>query len=310
MKFRLSSERKDLSRFLQAEPNIFLARFLPFSIYRQYLSLLGFYYFSIRRQERKKLSKSLRFVLGRRLSRMKFRHILYQTYFGIFEHYYEKMINAYRSLPKLTAYLKDNVSISNKDWLDELNETKKGGILVTAHFGAVEYLPLYLSVKNYRPTMIVRFKTDKLRNILTYKSGLVGLELIDADNENVIYKALTAIRNGRILITLCDEVKNWRPCKTKTMCIFGQPVPRDRTLDILVRRSKAPCCLGLMQRVKNGYNLSIDPLDGKDDNTSLTEAAWSILEQYIYRYPDQWYQWPSFETEYTRYVSLSESYAN
>ncbi|MFY9705856.1 MAG: hypothetical protein WAJ95_08065, partial [Desulfobacterales bacterium] len=128
--------------------------------------------------------------------------------------------------------------------------------------------------------------------------------------ENVIYKALTAIRNGRILITLCDEVKNWRPCKTKTMCIFGQPVPRDRTLDILVRRSKAPCCLGLMQRVKNGYNLSIDPLDGKDDNTSLTEAAWSILEQYIYRYPDQWYQWPSFETEYTRYVSLSESYAN
>lgn len=310
MKFRLSSGRKDLSKFLQAEPNIFLARFLPFTIYRHYLSLLGFYYFSIRRQERERLSKSLRFVLGRRLSRMKFRQILYQTYFGIFEHYYEKMINAYRSLPEVTAYLKNNVSISNKDWLDELNEIKRGGILVTAHFGAVEYLPLYLAVKNYRPTMILRFKTDKLRNILNYKSGLVGLELIDADNENVIYKALTAIRNGRILITLCDEVKNWRPCKTKTMCILGQPVPRDRTLDILVRRSKAPCCLGLMQRVKNGYNLSIDPLDGKDDNTSLTEAAWSILEQYIYRYPEQWYQWPNFETEYTRYVTLSESYAN
>ena len=310
MTFRLTSERKDLSRFLQANPNTFLARFLPFSIYRHYLSFLGFYYFSIRRQERKRLSQSLRFVLGRRLSRMKFRYILYKTYFGIFEHYYEKMINAYKSLPQVITYLKDNVSITNKDWLDELHAKNRGGILVTAHFGAVEYLPLFLTAKNYRPTMIVRFKTDKIRNMLTYKSGLVDLELIDADSKNVIYKALAAIRNGRILITLCDEVKNWRPCKTKTMSIFGQPVSCDRTLDILLKRSKAPCCLGLMQRVKNGYNLSIDPLDGKDDETSLTEAAWSILERYIYRYPDQWYQWPSFETEYTNYVTLGKSYAN
>ena len=310
MKFRLSSERKDLSKFLQAEPNIFLVRFLPFSVYRHYLSFLGFFYFSFRRQERKRLSKSLRFVLGRQLSRLKLRLILYKTYFGIFEHYSEKMTNAYRSVPTMFKLFGESISITNKDWLDELKATKRGGILITAHFGAVEYLPGFLSAKNYRPTMIARFKTDKLRQILFYKAEIIGLELIDADNENVIYKALTAIRNGRILITLCDEIKNWRPCKTKTMRIFGQPVLRDRTLDILARRSKAPCCLGLMQRVKNKYNLSIDPLDGKDDDTSLSQAAWSILEQYIYRYPDQWYQWPNFETVYTKYVTLSESYAN
>jgi Kdo2-lipid IVA lauroyltransferase/acyltransferase len=310
MTFRLTSERKDLSRFLQAEPNIFLARFLPFSVYRHYLSLIGFYYFSIRRQERKRMSKSLRFFLGRRYSRLRLQLILCKTYFGLFEHYSEKMINAYKSLPQVIAYLEDNVSVSNKDWLDKLNAKKRGGILVTSHFGAVEYLPLFLTAKNYRPAMILRFKTEKLRNILLYKSGLFDSELIDADSENVIYKALEAIKDGRILITLCDEVKNWRPCKTGTMSIFGQPVPRDRTLDILVRRSKAPCCLGLMQRVKNGYNLSIHPIDRKDDDTSLSEAAWSILEQYIYRYPDQWYQWPSFETEYTKYVTLSKSYAN
>ncbi len=310
MKHKPSSGRKDLSRFLQAGPNIFLAKFLPFSVCRHYFSLIGFYYFSIRRQERKRLSKSFRFILGRRFSRLKFRFILYKTYFGIFEHYSEKMINAYRPLSTMTAYMRDNISIYNKDWLDELNVTKRGCILITAHFGAVEYLPLFLASKNYRVTMVVRFKTDKLRNILTYKSGLVDLELIDADNQNVILKAINAVRNGRILITLCDEVKNWRSCKTGTMRIFGQPVPRDRTLDILIRRSKAPCCLGLMQRLKNGYNLSIHPLDRKDDNTLLSEAAWNILEQYIYRYPDQWYQWPSFETEFTKYLAFSESYAN
>ena len=310
MKSRHPSERKDLSRFFQAKPNTFLARFLPFSIYRNYLSFLGFYYFSIRRQERKRLSRSLRFVLGRRLSRIKFRYILFKTYFGIFEHYSEKMINAYRSLPTIIEYFNESISLTNKDWLDELKLTKRGGILVTAHFGAVEYLPIFLSSMGYRVAIIVRFKTDRLRKVLTHKADLLGLEAIDADNQNVLFRALEAIKKGRILITLCDEVKNWRPCKTKKMFIFGQPVPCDRTLDILFRRSKAPCCLGLMQRVKNGFNLSIDPLDGKDDNTSLTEAAWSILEQYIYRYPDQWYQWPNFETEYTKYATLSESYAN
>ena len=310
MKSRHPSERKDLSRFFQAKPNTFLARLLPFSIYRHYLSFIGFYYFSIRRQERKRLSRSLRFVLGRRLSRIKFRYILYKTYFGIFEHYSEKMINAYRSLPTIIKYFNESISLTNKDWLDELKLTKRGGILVTAHFGAVEYLPIFLSSMGYRVAIIVRFKTDRLRKVLTHKADLLGLEAIDADNQDVLFRALEAIKKGRILITLCDEVKNWRPCKTKTMFIFDQPVPCDRTLDILFRRSKAPCCLGLMQRVKNGFNLSIDPLDGKDDNTSLTAAAWSILEQYIYRYPDQWYQWPNFETDYTKYATLSESYAN
>jgi lauroyl/myristoyl acyltransferase len=310
MTFRFSSGRKGLSRFLQAEPNIFLAKFLPFSIYRHYLSLIGFYYFGIRRQERKKLSKSLRFVLGRRLSRLKFQLLLYKTYFGIFEHYSEKMTNAYRSVPTMFKLFSQSISITTIEWLDKLKATKRGGILITAHFGAVEYLPGFLASKNFRPTMIVRFKTDKLRNILLYKAGLIGLELIDGDNQNVIFKALEAIRNGRILITLCDEVKKWRPCKTETMRIFGRPVPRERTLDILIKRSKAPCCLGLMQRLRNGYNLSIHPIDRKDDNTSLTEAAWSILEQYVYRHPDQWYQWPNFESEYTKYVTVSESYAN
>lgn len=306
----LSSGSKDLSRFLQAEPNIFLAKFLPFSIYRRYLSLVGLYYFSVRNKERQRLSGSFRLILGRRLSRVKFHLTLCKTYFGIFEHYSEKMINAYRPLPTMMEYLQDNISVTNIKWLDKTKAANSGGIMISAHFGAVEYLPLFLAVKNYRPTMIVRFKTDKLRKILTSKAGLVDLELIDADSQNAIFKALAAVRNGRVLITLCDEIKNWRPCKTETIRIFGRPAPRDRTLDILVRRANAPSCLGLMQRVKNGYTLSIHPFDGNDHGTSLSEASWRILEQYIFRHPDQWYQWPSFETEYAKYLAFSESYAN
>jgi lauroyl/myristoyl acyltransferase len=94
------------------------------------------------------------------------------------------------------------------------------------------------------------------------------------------------------------------------MCIFGQNIPRDRTLGILFKRSRAPGSFGLMQRLKNGYDLAIHPLDIKYEAESVSEAAWRILEQYIYRHPEQWYLWPSFETEYEKYLSIAKSYAN
>jgi lauroyl/myristoyl acyltransferase len=309
MKIARSFAKKDLSRFLQSQPNIFLAKILPISVYHQYLSFIGFYYFWIRQRERRKLHRSMQSFLGKRYNQLKIQRILYKTYNGIIEHYSEKMINAYRSLSDMQTYLRGNVSIPKSDWLDEVSTSNRGCIFITAHFGAVEYLPLFLASKSYRPTMIVRFKTQRLRDVLMHKSRLVDLELIDADRQNVTFEALKAVKKGRILITLCDEIKNWRPCSEKSMNIFGQTIPQDRTLDVLFKRTNAPCCLGLMLRRKNSYDLSIHPLGGSDVGASVSEAAWHILENYIYRYPEQWYQWPNFEREYLRYKKMTNSYA-
>ena len=309
MKVGQSHPKKDLSRFLQSQPNIFLAKILPISVYHHYLTFIGFYYFWIRERERRKLRRTMQSFLGKRYNQLKLRWILYKTYNGIIEHYSEKMINAYRSLPEMQTYLRDNVSIPNSAWLEEASANNRGCIFITAHFGAVEYLPLCLASKGYRPTMIVRFKTNRLREILLHKSRLVDLELIDADSSNVAFEALKAVKKGRILITLCDEIKSWRPCSEKSMDIFGKTIPQDRTLDILFKRTNAPCCVGLMLRKKNNYELTLHPLNGGDRYTSVSEAAWHILENHIYRYPEQWYQWPNFESEYLQYKKMSNSYA-
>ena len=59
--------KKDLSRFLQQQPNVLLAKILPLAVYHRYLALIGFYYFGVNAPERRNLLKSLRYVLGGRL---------------------------------------------------------------------------------------------------------------------------------------------------------------------------------------------------------------------------------------------------
>lgn len=272
--------------------------------------MVGFYYYGVNAVERRELSKSVKYVLGEQLGQTMFQYVLLKTYFGIFDHYYEKMINAHHSTSGMMTYLNKHVSLNGKEWLDQINEQNKGCIFVTGHFGAIEYIPLYLAANNYRPSIILRFKTEKLKETLASKSNSVDLELIDADSPNVIFRALNAIKEGRLLITLCDEIPNWRPCRTENMQLFGRRIPKDRTLDILYRRSKVPCCFGLIQRKKKGYDLSIHPLADGEENISLCIAAWHLLEQYIYRYPEQWYQWPNFHAEFTKYKMNLECYGN
>jgi KDO2-lipid IV(A) lauroyltransferase len=301
---------KDLSRFLQNQTNVLLARVLPLAVYHRYLELIGFYYFGVNASERRNLLKSLHYVLDGRLDKSQFLPVVLKTCIGICAHYSEKMINAHKSLSTMARYLLDNVTISGEEWLVQVHRRKQGCLFVTCHFGAVEYIPLYLAACRYRPAIILRFKTGKLKEALRGKSKEVDLELIDADCPNVLFRALDAIRQGRILITLCDEVHSWRPSKSETALLFGRLIPKDRTLDILYGRSRARSCFGVIRRKSKGFELTIHPLADGAQRTSLCEAAWRLLEQYVYRYPQQWYQWPNFYPEFIRYQMGLQAHAN
>lgn len=302
------SAKQDLSRFFQKRPNIFLAKILPFSLYRQYLSLIGFYYYGINGDERRNVSRSLKYVLGEKIGIIRFQSILFRTYFGIFEHYFEKMINAHKSLHEMLDHLTASISFSGRHILDQIISRNEGCIFVTGHFGAVEYIPLFLAANGYRPSIILRFKTMELKTALVDKASELDLELIDADGPKVLFKALNAIKRGRILITLCDEVHIWRPCSKESTQLFGRHIPKDRTLDLLYKRSRAPICFGIVQRNKNGYDLSVHPMGDGKAKCSVCEASWNLLEHYVYRSPDQWYQWPSFYPEFIKYMTSQECY--
>jgi lauroyl/myristoyl acyltransferase len=301
--------QRDLSRFLQNPVNVFLAKFLPLSIYRQFINYMGFVYYAVHRQEAAIISTSFNQNITKSAKDIYNRSSL-NTFRGIFYHYYEKLVTAHRPVPKVLDYLHRQTDVPSRTWIDQLCSNGQGGLFVTGHFGAVEYLPVLLAIKNYRPTMVLRFKTQKLRKSLYERSQKIGLELIDADGANVAQKVINALKRGRILITLCDEFKHWRPSKDNFICILGCSAPRDRTLDVIYRRARVPVCFGLLLRNGKRFTLKIHPIANGRDKLSITDKALEILNQYILEYPDQWYQWQDFATKFKNQNAHEDLYAS
>ena len=279
-----------ISQFFQLPFNVYLARKLPLSVLRAYLYLWGLFYIIIKIQMCANIAVCLSIMRNGRGVPMPLVLNLLRAVGGVFEHYLEKMVMAYRPLEETSEYLQERLTISNRHMLDVLARQGKGAILVTGHFGAVEYLPLALAMNGYRVAMICRFKTKSLKQALIEKADRFGVLLIDADEPKVAFRALKAIKEGRFLITECDEFSEWRFHRNQKVEVFGKIMPRDRTLDFFFKKAKVPAFMTLIQRNGNRFKLSVDFLADGKECTSVSACAWKKLEDYISKYPFQWYQ--------------------
>ena len=121
---------------------------------------------------------------------------------------------------------------------------RDGGDLSTGHFGAVEFFPATLALHDYPVTMAVNYKTPELKRTLEQMTDVFRVELLDVAEGAVIPRALSALRRGRIFITELDEMESWKPTAHKVMSFFGRRVQLDRAVELLHRRTGAPCCSG------------------------------------------------------------------
>ena len=290
-----------LSRFLQRRFNTVLMRWLPRPVMQAYLGLLGRVYFFFSREEKKQIKQNLSAVILRFPKRPPLHLTLRRTFRGIYSHYYEKLLIAFAHLGRVCRFLLEQVEFQGQHLIDESLSRGKGVILVTGHFGAVGFLPLFLALKGYPITMVVRFKTQRLKEALVRRGSRVGITLLDANaDEQVIFNALQALKSNQILVTECDEFKAWRPYRDRSIQFLGCSSPLDRTLDLFYRRYGSPVLFGLVYRQsRNRYKLRLHSLVDEAQNApapTVSLAALRLLEQYIYMAPHQWYQWKQVRT--------------
>ncbi len=325
-----------LSKFMQMKMNIFLFRFLPFAVSRWYIILLGKLYYLISWREKKLIQETVRYVFRKKrrtsaedlgqvrpplgirpeaeelkdeLIRQTAEYVFQQkidartveekirdTFRGIFDHYHEKLFVAFSNFPRLLRFLKKNIRLAGAERLEESLARGKGVILVTGHFGAVEFLPGCLAVNGYPASMICRFQTNRLRQSLGKRAEQVGLNLIDADDGNIVLSAMQALKQGRILITECDEFDEWRQDPKRYCYFLNHRLNSDRTLELLQKRSGAPVITALMSR--NGrkkYTCHLTPVrHGAAARQPISEQCLEILEAAVETSPEQWYQWKKF----------------
>ncbi|MFP3868660.1 MAG: lysophospholipid acyltransferase family protein [Desulfobacteraceae bacterium] len=290
-------ELPNLSKFCQMKINCWLFRFLPFAISRGYLACLGKVYYFFNQSEKRLIKKTITKVYGRKAGPKEFHKMFKQALQGIFDHYHEKLVVAYSRLKGLKRLLKARVRTAGEEILQEAVLAGKGVLLVTGHFGAVELLPGLLGVRGYPVSMICRFKTGHLRDSLVQRAQTANVELIDADGKNILLAATKALKQGRILITECDEFDEWRVSNNKHLYFLGCRLGYDRTLDVLSKRSGAPVVSGLVKREGHKkYALNLTAISNGADSETLAvgEKCLKVLEEAIQGSPTQWYQWKKF----------------
>jgi lauroyl/myristoyl acyltransferase len=285
-----------LSKFLQMGFNCFLFRWLPFAMSRYYLATLGELYYLLHWRDKRLIRQTVTYIFRPRLGPEALEEKIRDTFTGIFDHYHEKLFTAYSHFKRLLKFLKDRIRLAGEEKLQEALAAGKGVILVTGHYGAVEFLPGALAVNGYPAAMICRFQTNRLRDSLTARARAVDLELIDADGGNIVLAAIKALKAGRILITECDEFDEWRLDPHRHSHFLGCPLPGDRSLDIIQKRSGAPVVTALVERHGGqSYTLNLTPvMNGTAASASVSDACLQVLEAAIQARPEQWYQWKKF----------------
>ena len=290
-----------LSAFLQWRFNMFMYRRMDWGFIYFYILFLGKLYFMLNRKERQRIIESVENVFADRKDRYELGAIKKSIFRGIICHYYEKLFNAYQDIKNLKSFFETCVEANTLGKLDDALEKGNGLLFVTGHYGGIEYIPIFLALKQYPISVIAKFKTKALKDTLYLKTKDLGLRIIDAgQNGTVLSTVIKELRDNRIVFIECDEIEAWKPSKKEKMFFLGKWIGVDRTISLIQRRAGAEIIFGILHRFTVGrYRLIVENYEdllmrlGREPS-SVGEAVLKFFEQYVYSYPGEWYQWKNY----------------
>ena len=281
--------KPNLSKFCQSKINVMMFKRFDPELCFNYMQLLGKIYYAINRKERQLIETNIRDLLEGQDETF-VRTTIKEAFRGIFTHYFEKMFSAYRNYPEIKNFINERFTIENEHLLTDALSEGKGAVLVTAHWGAVEFIPWLLSIKGYPLSVILECQSKLLMEALNDKTRFVDTELIMGENcKNILFSAFDSLGRNRVLMTECDEVDKWRKRKNNTIELFGKTLYFDNTLDILARRADCPVIGTFLKRNGDGtYTLYLEQIER---GRGTARSALKLWQHWVSKNPEQWYQW-------------------
>ena len=281
-----------ISVFFQSRVNVFLFRRMSPRVAKSYLHAIGFLYYLVNRSEKRQIERNVRDLLRGQEERH-VRQVLRETFKGIFTHYFEKMFAAYLDYETVSSYVDEHFTVQGIDLLRQALDKGKGCVLVTAHWGAVEFIPWVLHANGVPTSVILECATARLARSLKAKASCRDTELISSEEcRSVFIRALQALGSNRVLMTQCDEVDVWRRRPSHTIRLFDRELYFDNTIDVLSHRSGAPVVAAFLKRTgKHEYTLILEDVSVLRKAESTARDCLALWEKYVTSYPEQWYQW-------------------
>jgi KDO2-lipid IV(A) lauroyltransferase len=281
-----------ISVFFQSPVNVFLFRRLSPTMAQRYLHAIGFLYYMLNPHEKRLIEKNVREVLvGQKESEV--RRVVRETFKGIFTHYFEKMFSAFLDYGTVKRYVDERFEVKGAEVITRALEQGKGCILVTAHWGAVEFIAWVLHREGFPTSVILECATARLAKKLQEKVAHRDMDLLTSGHgQSIFLRAMQSLKDNRVLMTQCDEVDAWRRRKSHTISLFGQQLFFDSTIDVLSHRSGAPVVAAFLKRTgRNRYTLFCEDVSVQRETASTSRDCLALWEKYVLQNPEQWYQW-------------------
>lgn len=290
-----------LSLFLQSRFNLTVYRLVGWRWAYRYLMSLTWLYLLVHWDQQRRIGQAVAGALG--LQGWWHRQMVMQKVFrGIGSHYFEKLFNVCATARLSIRFFQTHVRDEGLAVIRQALTRGRGVLLVTGHLGGVEFLPGYLGYHQLPVSIVVRFATQRLRAVSLAKAAAFGIGIIDAEQTpNVMRAVLAELARNRVVITQCDEIDEWRPGTEEQIDFLGKQVYMDRTLTVLIKRSRTEAAFGVMQRCGKGYRFIALPAERVaalcpgPGSPSIGTALLRLLERYVRAYPQEWYLWKKMD---------------
>ncbi len=195
-------------------------------------------------------------------------------------------------------FIEKKLEIVGMDYVKDTIKKGTGVVVVTAHIGNWEFGGVSMGLLGY-PFMAIAFphKDERVNSFFNHQRTSKGVKIVQTGN--AAFECLRGLKKNGIVAILGD-----RDFTNASLMVdfFGKISPMPRGPAAFSIRSSAPIIVGFCVRLKgNNYRLIFEkPIeytpthDKEKDLHILTKKYLVVIEEYVRKYPEQWYMFKPF----------------
>lgn len=216
----------------------------------------------------------------------------------MFRNFAKYLVDFFRFSKLDMKYIKNKIHIENIHYLDEALSKKNGAIALSAHLGNWELGAVVIALLGY-PFWAVALahKHKKVNDFFNFQREIKGVRVIPLGK--AVRRCLNVLEKNGIVALVGDRDFNE---KGVIVDFFGKPAFFPEGPAAFALKTGASIVPGFMLRNKDDTftlrmekPLEFSPTDNKkNDLTELILQYKTIIEDYIRKYPDQWYMFRRF----------------
>lgn len=215
---------------------------------------------------------------------------------NILLHYYEKLLPLSGTPQEYYKFLISHIDGSEAlDQIESIYRQGKGILLATAHFGAVEFITPYLSIRKLPMNILLRFTTEQMSSSAKktaedyFNSGLFGqIRFIEIGKPktSAALDMAAVLRRNELLLAVFDEKTDY----SIPVTLFDRQFWGGAGLHKLITYTQRDIALLTVFMVRLGddkYKLVIREIDKTSQNS--VQMLYNSLSDLLSDHLDQWY---------------------